>query len=223
MISDSNIREAISEVFKAEESFTAFDVTLKLQEFKFDVKHRQIKQSIHDMMDVMLQEPPYYHFKKTNIRKNGMSFFVYHEQNEDPYDVQLSKNPNPTGQGPGGAPYLPPQGFKAGVKFQKSQTRKKSTDLYDNRGRYTIPTRIVKEFYGNEIYVLADVRGDGSGYIEITDDPMNGGKVYRKCEKVFRIPKSMFKKAFGQIPTDLDMTHLPQVAGGYSSVIITMK
>lgn len=220
MISDNNIREAIGELFKTEESFTAFDVTLKLQEVGFDYKHKQIKQAIHDMMDVMLTEPPYYHFEKTNVRKNGMSFFVYHDQSVDPYDVKISQNPNTSG--PGGAPYLPSQGFKAAVKSQK-KPRKKKTDLYDNRGRYTIPTKIVKEFYGNEIYVVVGVRGDGTGYIEITDDPMSDGKLYRKCEQVFRLPKTLFTKAFGKQPAALDVTHVPQVAGGFSSVIITAK
>jgi hypothetical protein len=208
-LTDSDIRNAADNLFDKKEPFTAFHVTLELQALGHDFKHRDEKETIHRTLNQMLVEPPYSMFQISHVRKNGRSFLVYHDWSTDPYDVKMSQDPNQKQ-----APSQPTPKSKS--LFQKG------SKTYDNRGRYTIPTKIMNNF-GDDLYIEVSKRSDGTGLIEITDDPMSGGKKLTKCESYFRVSPRWFKKAFGKLPTDVDITHIPKVAGGYSSVMIIEK
>ena len=115
----TDIIHVVSNLVSFEKPFTAFNVTLKLQEMGHDVKHSQVRNlivaSIEDIVGT--------NYIVTEIinPKTSRTARLYHPYQYDPTDFEFSPNPNVT---------LPH------ISISRS--------LYDNRGRLTVPVSYVR-------------------------------------------------------------------------------
>jgi len=160
------------------EIFSAFQITLAMQQNGYDVLHRNIKNDIHKIVDSLLNDYPNY--TKTSLVKFNKKIVVYHPYNIDPYDIQI-------------------------VTKTHTDTNKKSynTSIYDKRGRFTIPTAFIKDA---KLYKICYIERKNDKLYISSIFTKNQCLATLYVTKPLRISRKIIKLVFGKIPDSIEIT-----------------
>jgi len=190
--------DVIEDLFMTEDAFTAFNVTLRLQQdFGHDIKHRDIHHDIVAEIESQIQSNwDADNFIMTNVTKDGINFNLYHENTFDPQDFVISKNPNPQSS--------------TKVSNSNPSRRKRAGDTYDNRGRFTVSGYHMDyiAFKGDEVKLVIETDKNcitiQEPHVAIASPTAKVIKMHRH-ENIFRVSPSHITKAFGKVPASLDV------------------